>query len=487
MSTITWRNVDKLSSEDMGKSFLDAAQKSIGQSIGGFGDIVKSYQATADANQAQLKENATYDFMQRIMAAKTAGEFGASSPELMTDLAAQGAGIDRSKLLPFMDKRGAELQARDTATDVFNNTKRAQRELPATEELDLAVAQRDPTKIASILAANPGLASAARAVNQDRILTEGATKVALDTDVSRQNIAASILSGTNATSTAAAAALNANTNVKQLKLQEDEAKVKGFNSAAEQAAKYEGEARKVSAGTIDSPEGRKAIDAQMETMLGKRDPDDKLRETLRVYVNNALANPDNRGMPVADFLAAMGAAKTGRTFIGNVFNNEGTYGKNIESDLLKARSATGYLDSIEKREKLADSNMVKANQFKTMMQGYYPDLAEAANPTGGVPSSAAIPAVLNAPAPIESTKQPVQNKKELSELDKLGAALDDSRLTVQKLLRSAPGLAAGNSAREVFADKLEKAKQDAEDKKKAYEAAAVSPGAAFGYPVKKQK
>lgn len=484
MSTITWRNVDKLSSDDMGKSFLDSAQQSINGSINGLGGIVKNFQATADANQLVAKENATYDFMQRIMTAKTAGEFSANSPELMGALAANGANLDRSKILPFMDKRGADLQARDTATNAFNNAQAVEQQRPAVEAYRVLAQKQDKIGMAAFEAANPGIRNMSALLGEARGIQDVVAKTVLDTRFTEQQISASKSNETTSLSNAKATTSNADVNVKQLTLQENEAKVKGFERAANKAAEFETKAREIGAGTISSPEGRKAIDAEIEVMLGKRAPDDKLRQTLRSNVNAALSDPANRGMPVTDFLAVVGASKPDRNFLGNIFNNEGGYGNTIKGELEKVRSQKGYLTSIENREKLATSNMAKADQFKTMMQGYYPDLAEAANQTGGVPTSAAAaPAVPAVPAgatrPMNVKELDISAKPTAAEL--IDAGLAKSKTEVKELLKIAPGKDVDKATRDAFYlnFKLEKAKKEAE-------AAAVPGSAVFGSP-KKQK
>jgi hypothetical protein len=481
MTIITWRNVDKLSSDDMGKSFLDSAQQSINGSISGLGGIVKNFQATADANQQVAKENATYDFMQRIMAAKTAGEFGNNSPELMSALAANGPNLDRSKLLPFMDKRGAELQARDTATTTFNNAQEIEKQRPAVEAYRVLAQKGDKIGMAAFEAANPGIRNMSTLLGEARGIQDGIAKTDLDTRTAEQNIKASVSNAAAATSNAAATTLNANTNVKQLGLQEAEYKVKAFERAAAKAAEFETKAREVHAGTISSPEGRKAIDAEIETMLGKRAPDDKLRQTLRSNVNAAIADPANRGMLVTDFLAAIGSAKTGRTWVGNFFNNEGTYGDNIKGDLEKARVQPGYLSSLENREKLATSNMAKADQFKTMMQAYYPDLAEATSPTGGVPTSKPAPVAAVTPA-VQALVSNLDTKTKPTAAELLDTGLATSKAEVKEILKAAPGKEVDKATRDAFYLNyaLEKAKKEAE-------ASAVPGSAAFGLPVKKQK
>lgn len=332
MSTITWRNVDKLSSDDMGKSFLDSAQKSINGSIGGLGDIVKGFQATADANQLVAKENATYDFMQRIMAAKTAGEFGANSPELMGALAANGANLDRSKLLPFMDKRGAELQARDTATVALNNAQRIQNELPATEALSLAVAQRNQPEIARILAANPGLASAAGAVNQDRILTEGATKVALDTRVVDKNIAVAdqniLASKQNVISDIA----KTKNDAEQLNINKqtaNDARVARLQETLSKAAAKVSDSQKQS---ITHPDGAAAVYAGLAIVK-----DEDTKKELVNMAADAMKDPKNAGMTTSTLINTLLAQKDRQTFLGKWVGTSVHRNSAFVSDLDEAR------------------------------------------------------------------------------------------------------------------------------------------------------
>lgn len=332
MSTITWRNVDKLSSDDMGKSFLDSAQQSINGSIKGLGGVLKTYQDTADANQLVAKENATYDFMQRIMAAKTAGEFSANSPELMGALAANGANLDRSKILPFMDKRGSELQARDTATNVFNNAERAQRELPATEALNLAVAQRNQPEVARILAANPGLASAAGAVNQDRILTEGATKVGLDTRVAEKNINVAdqniLASKQNVISDIA----KTKNDAEQLNINKQAAndvRIARLQETLTKAAAKVSDSQKQS---ITHPDGAAAVYAGLAIVK-----DEDTKKELVNMAASAMKDPKNAGMTSATLINTLLAQKDRQTFLGKWVGTSVHRNSAFVSDLDEAR------------------------------------------------------------------------------------------------------------------------------------------------------
>jgi hypothetical protein len=157
---ITWRNVTGPSLADASRP-LQIAQQSLTSGMGNFVDQLKSMEATDAANFEQVKKNNTNEFMNRLMEAQTAEQFGNmnSGNAMGKMLAGYGAQIDQAAARTALDQRLGTLQDRDVRGITYNNTMLDEKQAPMVREIQM-LSLTDPEQAKARLAENPDIRKA---------------------------------------------------------------------------------------------------------------------------------------------------------------------------------------------------------------------------------------------------------------------------------------------------------------------------------------
>lgn len=157
---ITWRNVTGPSLADASRP-LQLAQQTLASGFNTFNDQLKSMEATDTANWEQVKKNNTNEFMNRLMEAQSAEQFGNmnSGNALGKMLSGYGAQIDQSAARTALDQRLGTLQDRDVRGITYNNTMLDEKQAPMVREIQL-LSLTNPEAAKARLAENPDIRKA---------------------------------------------------------------------------------------------------------------------------------------------------------------------------------------------------------------------------------------------------------------------------------------------------------------------------------------
>jgi len=157
---ITWRNVTGPSLADASRP-LQIAQQTLASGFNTFNDQLKSMEATDAANWEQVKKNNTNEFMNRLMEAQTAEQFGNmnSGNAMGKMLAGYGAQIDQAAARTALDQRLGTLQDRDIRGITYNNTMLDEKQAPMVREIQM-LSLTDPAAAKARLAENPDIRKA---------------------------------------------------------------------------------------------------------------------------------------------------------------------------------------------------------------------------------------------------------------------------------------------------------------------------------------
>lgn len=157
---ITWRNVTGPSLADASRP-LQIAQQTLASGFNTFNDQLKSMEATDTANWEQVKKNNTNEFMNRLMEAQTAEQFGNMNGgnALGKQLAGYGAQIDQAAARTALDQRLGTLQDRDVRGITYNHTMLDEKQAPMVREIQM-LSLTNPEAAKTRLAENPDIRKA---------------------------------------------------------------------------------------------------------------------------------------------------------------------------------------------------------------------------------------------------------------------------------------------------------------------------------------
>lgn len=345
MSTITWKNVEKLSSDDMGRAFMNDAQKSGNTALDGLGGIVKNFQTTADANQVVTKENATNEFMRQLLSAKNSQELTGMQPTLNDMLAARGAGIDQKAAMQAMDSRGGVLQARDTATTAFNTAQEVEKQRPLVEAYRVLSQKGDKIGMAAFEAANPGIRNMSTLMGDARAIEDGKVSTELANRKGNQDITNSIATAAASTSNAASNAINATTNVGQLDVARENARLGAMDRISERISKASAAATDINKQSILSADGQATVIDGLKIVA-----DPAQRAELVTMAGQAMKDPANASISATSLLSTLLGQQHRRTWLGAMFGTSVHRASDFTRDIETARNAEINTKGVVERE-----------------------------------------------------------------------------------------------------------------------------------------
>lgn len=132
------------------------AQTGINSGFENFNNILKTQQATADANWKQGKENNTNAYLGELLSAKTPEELAARQDFLNQMRAGFGAQVDAPAVLKATDERGSVLQNRALSNITYQNSLEDQATAADQAAFKVATANGDTAAQKEILARNAG-------------------------------------------------------------------------------------------------------------------------------------------------------------------------------------------------------------------------------------------------------------------------------------------------------------------------------------------
>jgi hypothetical protein len=415
---ITWQNITQAQPADSSRP-LYFAQNAITNGLSAFGDALSRYEAGQDKLWKRQDTEATQALLDQMYKAQSLNEFNAlnASGALDATRGANDSRIDRSAINMFRDARPGLLQQRQLDQYKFDDTLRAQGDVPKLAAAATALSKRDYEGAQAYL---PELSPQGQSLLAKQIDTTYQEDVLRkrDADKSAAEIAFKIaqeknipVQAENQRITAQAAATNADANLRQaatgeknaitnagqlaeqIKKRQDDEQAGRVKLLTDAIAKFDAERK----GSLSSSEGFKSALDEVSKVV--KDPQElaSLSQKMGEFAKDSrFAN-----LTPAELAQATLASRETGWFNNTWFGP--TSGSSLEKTLLDITKAPGYS---ARADRAAVRDAAQTGQLANMWRATYGDSTPA---PGGPELPAAVKAEIDKkqiPAPTPPTKSP---------------------------------------------------------------------------------
>jgi hypothetical protein len=369
---ITWRSVTGYSPADASIPLL-RAQQAVNQ---GFGDLTNLV-SSADKNELQnwdaVKQANTQAFLDKLYAAKSPDQLATMQASGELDALKQAAGmqIDRAAIRGAEDNRSSTLINQTLENNRFADSSADRRDQPIADQITALAAAGKKAEAQSLLDSHPeirlkaALAGAIVKGDRDAQTFDQQTKQAADNlltssvqrDVSKQN--------------AGSQRIMANASMAQASNSKEQLKLSTMQHLSTMLTNVTQNLGELGSQSVGSADGSAAVLKGIEGAV--QDP--KQKEALIRFAGEAMGDPANKNVSVADMLSLALGQKDDRTFLGKWAGTNSYRGEDLSKALESLRKTSAFQDRVK-------TNLLKQQQLSQQALAFRKALF--GDPEGGI-------------------------------------------------------------------------------------------------------